>query len=146
MDACRRTGKSDPASDPIRGLIEEGWQDPHGVFMRAFATAYFPEAPDEFARGLAAYFQENTSRENILAFRDMINLTSVEKCLARITCPVLVIHARHDRVHPLSEAQKMAAGIARAELLVLDSGNHIPLPVQPSWDTYLNATLAFLRD
>ncbi len=40
----------------------------------------------------------------------------------------------------------MATGIARAELLVLDSGNHIPLPGQPSWDTYLNATLDFLRD
>ena len=142
----RRAGKTDPASDPIRGLIEEGWQDPHGVFMRAFATAYFPEAPDDFARGLAAYFQENTSKETILAFRDMINLASVEDCLARVTCPVLVIHARHDRVHPISEAQKMAAGIGRAELLVLDSGNHIPLPVQPSWNTYLDATLDFLRD
>lgn len=138
----RRAGKTDPTSDPIRGLIEEGWQDPHSVFM----TAYFPERPDDFARGLAAYLQANTSRENILTFRDMINQASVEDCLARITCPVLVIHARHDRVHPLSEAQKMAAGIAQAEILVLDSGNHIPLPGQPSWDTYLNATLDFLHD
>ena len=142
----RRAGGDDPASDPIRGLIEEGWQDPHSVFMTAFATAYFPEAPDDFASGLAAYFQANTSRENILAFRDMLNQASVEVCLAHVTCPVLVIHARHDRVHPLSEARKMAAGIAHAELLVLDSGNHMPLPGQAGRDAYLKAALDFLRD
>jgi pimeloyl-ACP methyl ester carboxylesterase len=141
----RRAGRNDPASDPIRGLIEEGWRDPQSVFMTAFATAHLPEAPDHFARKLAAYFQSNTSKENILAFRDMIGLASVGDCLARITCPVLVIHARHDRVHPLSEARKMAAGIQRAELLVLESGNHIPLPGQPGWHSFLNATLDFLR-
>lgn len=75
----------------------------------------------------------------------MIHLASVEDCLARITCPVLVIHALHDRVHPISEAQKMAAGIAQAELLMLESGNHIPLPGQPGWEAYLNATLDILR-
>lgn len=141
----RRAGKTDPDGDPIRGLLDEGWHDPYSVLMTAFMTAYLPDGPDDITRGLAAFFRTNTSRENILAFRDMSNLASVEDCLPRIACPVLVIHARHDRVHPISEAQKMAAGIARAELLVLESRNHIPLPGQPCWDTYLNATLDFLR-
>ena len=114
--------------------------------MTAFMTAYLPDGPDDMVRGLAAFFQASTSRENILTFRDMINLASVEDCLSRITCPVLVVHGRHDRIHPITEAQKMAAGIAQAELLVLESGNHIPLPGQPGWETYLNATLDFLRD
>lgn len=35
----RRGGKTDPTSDPIRGLIEEGWQDPHSVFMTSFVAA-----------------------------------------------------------------------------------------------------------
>jgi pimeloyl-ACP methyl ester carboxylesterase len=142
----RRAGKTDPAGDPIRGLIEEGWRDPHSVLMTAFMTAYLPDGPDAIVRGLATFFQSNTSSETILAFRDMINLASVGDCLARIACPVLVIHARRDRIHPLSEAQKMAAGLNRGELLVLDSGNHLPLPGQPGWETYLSAALGFLRD
>jgi len=142
----RRAGQTDPASDPIRGLYDEGWQDPQGVLMTACMTAYLPDGPGELARGIAAHFQASTSRENILAFRDAINVASVGHCLSRIACPVRVIHARHDRIHPLSEAQKLAAGIARAELVVLESGNHVPLPDRAGWDTFLNATLAFLRD
>ena len=141
----RRAGQTNPASDPIRGLLEEGWQDPQSVLMTAFMTAYLPDDPGNMARGIASYFQANTSKENILAFRDAINVASVGHCLSRITCPVLVIHARHDRIHPISEARKLAAGIAQAELMVLESGNHIPLPGQPSWGAYLDATLAFLR-
>lgn len=140
----RRAGKTDPDSDPIRGMYEEGWEDPQSVLMTASMAAYLPEGPGDVARGLAAYFQANTSRENVLAVRDALNLASVGDCLGRITCPVLVIHARHDRIHPLAEAQKIAAGIDGAALLVLASANHIPLPGHPSWDTYLEATLDFL--
>lgn len=142
----RRAGKLNPDSDPIRGMYEEGWEDPQGVLLTASMKAYLPEGPDDFTHGLAAYFQANTSRENILAHRDAINLASVADCLPRIACPVLVIHARHDRIHPLSEAQKMASGIKKAELLVLESANHLPLPGHPSWEIYLRATLDFLRD
>lgn len=141
----RRVGQIDPASDPIRGLYDEGWQDPQSVLMTACMTAYLPDGSGDLARGIAAHFQASTSRENILAFRDAINVASVGHCLSRIACPVLVIHARHDRIHPIAEAQKLAAGIPKAELLVLESGNHIPLPGQPGWSNYLNATLAFLR-
>jgi pimeloyl-ACP methyl ester carboxylesterase len=47
------------------------------------------------------------------------------------------LHSRDGEVHPLSEAQKLAAGIPNAELVILETANHIPLPGNAVWDTYM---------
>ena len=141
----RRTGRTDPAPDAIRTILEEGWTDPQSIFMSAYMTAYFPEGPEEVSRSLAEYVQANTSQENILLFRDMVDRASVADCLEHIACPVLVIHSRNNRIHPLSEGQKLAAGIRQAEMMVLESANELPLFGHPSWESYLSAVLAFLR-
>ena len=60
--------------------------------------------------------------------------------------PTLVIHPRHDTVHPLAEGLRLAAGIPGAELLVLESRNHIPLPQDPAFDELLAATRSFLAE
>ncbi|WP_050932017.1 alpha/beta fold hydrolase [Aestuariivita boseongensis] len=141
----RRSGAPHVA-DPIRGLLAEGWDDPNAVFVSAYMSAYFPDGPDHVVRNLAAYAQGNATREFIVRWRDVFDRASVANLLPLIDCPVLVIHARHDRIHPLSEAQKLAAGISRSELLVLESGNHFPLYGDPGWDIYLSAMLNFLRE
>jgi hypothetical protein len=57
-----------------------------------------------------------------------------------------VMHCRGDAVHPLSEGQKMARGIADAELMILESRNHYPQPDEQSWHSMIAAMLAFMEN
>ena len=77
----------------------------------------------------------------MLRDRDVINNATVEHLLEKVRCPVLILHARDDAVHPLSQAKKLAAGIQRAELVVLETVNHVPLYGSSCWESY-NYTLA----
>ena len=65
--------------------------------------------------------------------------------LPQITCPTLILHGRRDAVHPVSEARKLAAGIAGAELMTFDTANHLPVPGHPLWSDYVRAILDFLN-
>jgi pimeloyl-ACP methyl ester carboxylesterase len=79
--------------------------------------------------------------EMMLRTRDASNTASIAHLLGQVRCPVLILHARDDAVHPLSQAQQLAAGIPGAELVVLETANHVPLHGSPCWESY-NRTLA----
>ncbi|WP_425045765.1 alpha/beta fold hydrolase [Primorskyibacter sp. S87] len=130
----------------MRALIEEGWNEPLGAFATAFMTTYFPEGPLESVHELVDMMQKSCSPETMLKLRDAINEASVLHLLQRVQCPTLIIHSRNDAVHPLTQAQKLAAGIPNSELVVLDSANHVPLPGNAVWDCFLASFLDFLED
>lgn len=133
-----------PESDPIRGLINEGWQTPNPGFASAYLLSYFPEGPLEVVQEYALMMQAAASPAHTLLQRDATNMVRNGPLLAKITCPTLIVHGRHDGVHPVSEAQKLAAGIPNAELVVLNTANHVPLPGHPLWDSYITDQVAFL--
>jgi DNA-binding winged helix-turn-helix (wHTH) protein/alpha-beta hydrolase superfamily lysophospholipase len=135
----RRSAESAP--DALRGLIAEGWARPESVFARAFATAYFPDGPAEETREVLRMTQSAAPPEMMLRTRDASNTASIAHLLGQVRCPVLILHARDDAVHPLSQAQQLAAGIPGAELVVLETANHVPLHGSPCWESY-NRTLA----
>ena len=63
-------------------------------------SSYCPEGPlDEF-HAIAEMTQLAASKETILAVRDQINTASVASLLPKVKCPTLIVHARHDAVHP----------------------------------------------
>ena len=55
------------------------------------------------------------------------------------------MHCRDDSVHPVSEARKLAGGIANTELVVLESPNHYVMPHEAAWDHHLSAFYEFLE-
>ncbi|MBS0123180.1 alpha/beta fold hydrolase [Thetidibacter halocola] len=140
----RRGGFDGP--EPIRAMIEQGWDTPRGGLAAGYLLSYFPDGPLETVRAWVDMMQTSTPKAFALAKREWVNNGSIAEYLSRVRCPTLVVHARHDAVHPLSEAQKLAAGIAQAELVVLDSGNHMPLPGTPVYEPFLETLLAFLAE
>ena len=78
---------------------------------------------------------------NLRRFHAEVDVTEL---LPRISCPVLLIHSRGDRVHPLEEARRCAALIPDAELVVLETANHVPNPHLPVWDSYVAVLTEFL--
>jgi DNA-binding NarL/FixJ family response regulator len=53
------------------------------------------------------------------------------------------VHARHDRVAPLSEGRLLAAQIAGAQFVELESSNHILLAHEPAWERFKETVLEF---
>ena len=64
--------------------------------------------------------------------------------LARVSTPTLVTHENHDGVHALDQGRGLAASIQNAELVVLESANHIILPQEPAWEVMFREIRRFV--
>jgi pimeloyl-ACP methyl ester carboxylesterase len=53
-----------------------------------------------------------------------------------VTARTLVAHARDDRVVPFEEGRVLASLLPRAQMVPLDSCNHILLPDEPAWHQF----------
>lgn len=51
--------------------------------------------------------------------------------MARLRCPVMLVHGQQDEVVPLSDAQRLQARAPHAELLVVEGGHDIREALQP---------------
>jgi pimeloyl-ACP methyl ester carboxylesterase len=145
VDGRSRRG-TDMAEDQeaITSMMREGWNTPGSGFVTAYLTAYFPDAPADFVHRYAEIVQASCPVENVLIHRKAINRVATAGLLERISAPTLVMHARHDAVHPLSEGRKLATGIANAELVVFDTANHYPVPGTPVWAEFTSVLRGFL--
>lgn len=139
-----RRDSRDKYGEVFRTMLAEGWEDPGSAFISALMAAYMPEGPSEMLQSIAAFVQKNTTAKIQLLDRDLINSACVIDCLPHITAPTLVINARRDAVHPLSQGQKLAAGLPNGELLVYDTANHVPIPGHRLWNRYVEDVIGFL--
>jgi pimeloyl-ACP methyl ester carboxylesterase len=130
--------------EALRTMLEGGRSEQDNPFFEAVLFTYQPEGPLEAVRAYARIMQSSTSRDAELRHRDIINHHSSRPYLSRIACPTLILHSRHDAVHPLSEARKLAAGIPNAELVVLECANHIPWQGNGAYEGYLSTLSDFL--
>ena len=67
----------------------------------------------------------------------------VADVLGEIRTRTLVVHARDDQVVPIGEGRLLASGIRGAELVELDSKNHILLEDEPAWKRLCATFLEF---
>jgi DNA-binding winged helix-turn-helix (wHTH) protein/alpha-beta hydrolase superfamily lysophospholipase len=125
-------------------LIRAGWGQPDSAFMRAFTTIYMPDATPEQLESFVEMQCASASPGTAARLREATGMFDVRDALAEVRAPTLVLHARRDAVVPLAEGQALAAGIPGAELMVLESRNHIPLPHDPAWGEMMAATTDFL--
>ncbi len=69
VDGRARRGPA-PPPDPIRGLIEEGWNTSGSGLALAYQLSYFPEGPLDLLQALARREQSTASEAMMLALRD----------------------------------------------------------------------------
>jgi len=139
----RRSQSAEP--DILRAMIRESWESEEDYFARAFMLAYTPEGPIPVVGEMARMMRASGTTKVMTMLRDAVNNYSILPVLSKVQCPTLVVHGRKDAVHPLSEAKKLAAGIPNAELLVLETANHLPLLGHPTWDVFFEAFCRFLK-
>lgn len=127
----------------VLAMIREGWGDPEGPFLQAFATLYMPDATPEQLLSIVELQRAAATPEMAVRIRDAIDHFDVSDRLERIEAPTLVVHANRDAVHPFAQGLRLAESLPRAELITIDSRNHAPLPQDPEWRSAWEAVVAF---
>lgn len=130
--------------ETFQQMIKVGWARPDSTFRRVFTSLMIPQASEEQARWLDALLNRATSTENAVRSRATRLEADVRALLPGLTTPTLVVHARGDRMIGFAHARELAAGIAGARLVTLDSTNHITLAHEPAWPVLLDALVTFL--
>ncbi len=129
--------------DTVLGLIRAGWGRQDSAFMKAFTALFMPDATPEQVRNFVRIQSASISAENAARLRQAVDRFVVEEDLAQVRAPVLVVHARNDAIHPLSQGQLLAARLPDADFIMLDSRNHAPLPQDPGWGRLVDAVISF---
>jgi pimeloyl-ACP methyl ester carboxylesterase/DNA-binding CsgD family transcriptional regulator len=106
----------------VLGLVEQHWGFASDVLTEIFA----PDADAGFRAVFSRYQRESASaavaRRLLAACYDI----NVADDLGQITAPTTVIHRKDDRAVPITEGERLAAGIDGARLTVLEGRTHVP--------------------
>ena len=110
-------------------LMRVGWGGAVPAFRQVFSSFFIPSAGEEQKRWYDEMQQASSSEE--MAARLWLSNTQVDvsETARRITQPVLVLHARHDRAVPYEEGRRMASLLPDARFVTLETDNHILQPV-----------------
>ena len=125
-------------------LIELGWGQNHPGFLQMMTSQFFPDATLEQMRSFNELQRLTASPAQAARLIMAIGDVDVSPVLGDVRAPTLVMHCRGDVRVPPEEARLIAASIANARLVLLDSQNHHPLPGEPAFEEMLRELEAFL--
>jgi len=120
-------------------LMRHGWGADGSPFLQAFSSLYIPDGTHEQIESLAEQQRITTSPENAVRLRRAFDNFDVTDLLPEVVAPTLITHARNDGIHPLDQGRELAASIRDAELVVLETRNHVVLRQDPTWPVFFQA-------
>lgn len=124
-------------------LIRFGWGTDAIAFRQVFTSRFAPGASAEQMEWFNELCRRTTTPDiaaHLMLARSEID---VRELLPRLKVPTLVIHAVDDQVTPLSASRELAAEIPTAELVQLESRNHVLLEDEPAWSHFKETVLEF---
>lgn len=125
-------------------MLELGWAEEDGAFMRSFATQFQPDGTLDHLRSWCELQRQATTARNAVALTRIMFDIDVLKTAATIACPTLVAHGAEDAVVPVDEGRLLARTIPDAGFLELPTRNHFMLEKEPVWARLSDAILDFL--
>ncbi len=126
-------------------LTRIGWGRDNPAFRQVFTSRFIPTGTHEqtdWFNELCAKTTTGDVAADLFEARGMVDVSGV---LGQVQTPTLVVHARNDEITPIDEGRLLAAGIANAQFVELDSRNHILLKHEPAWDRFREAVVEFVR-
>jgi pimeloyl-ACP methyl ester carboxylesterase/DNA-binding winged helix-turn-helix (wHTH) protein len=127
-------------------LMRHGWGDEHSAYLRTFCMLYFPSASAEELRAAAELQRMAMSGDTAVRLRIATADIDIVNLLPKVSTPTLVLHSRHDNAVPFEEGRRLASAIPNAKFVALESENHIPMPDEPAWATFIGELESFLRE
>jgi len=130
--------------EAIIELTRSGWGKDNPAFRQVFTSRFIPGGSAEQLEWWNELCRKTTTPDiaaELLQARADLDVTGL---LEGVRAPTLVLHARDDQVCSLAEGRLVAAGIAGAEFVELDSSNHVLLETEPAWPRFKEAVLDFV--
>lgn len=121
-----------------------GWDGGRPSIRDHFARILAPDAAPDDHETYADFMRAAISAENFGRFREAVGRLDVTALLPRVACPALVLHGVGDRLQPVEQGRRLAAGIPDARFVALDTRNHIMPAYDPAWPVALAEIDAFL--
>ena len=125
-------------------LVELGWGRDDGAYRAMFSTQFAPGATAEQMNSLTELQRRSASAQDAVRLISSFFVIDVSEAAGRVRCPAIVFQARDDRRVPFEEGRHLASLIPGAELVPLESSNHILLAHEPAWAHFFSALDAFL--
>jgi pimeloyl-ACP methyl ester carboxylesterase/DNA-binding CsgD family transcriptional regulator len=132
-------------AETLLKLVHFGWGRDNPAFRQVYTTIFIPDSRPEQQRWFSDLQRLSTSPENAVDLIRGFAAMDVHGDLADIRSPTLVLHARNDSRVPFAEGQLVASSIPNAELVPLESRNHILLEHQPAWRQFFVEIARFVR-
>ena len=133
-------------NEALTTLIREGWGQDHDAFRQVFTSLFVPNATSEQTAWFNELQRRTTSPENAERIRNAFGDIDVTAMLREVDVDTLVLHATDDAIVPLEEGRALANQIRSTRFVLLDSGNHLVLEQEPSWQRFVNEVRGFLED
>ncbi len=130
----------------LDAMSRVGWDDPYPSMRDHQARLIAPGAAEQDLRDYAEHVRLAIDGDEFERFRGVLAQIDVTGILPQVRCPALVLHAAGERLHPPSQGRALAAGIADARFVRLDSPNHVPVRYDPAWPVALREIDAFLAE
>jgi pimeloyl-ACP methyl ester carboxylesterase/DNA-binding CsgD family transcriptional regulator len=125
-------------------LAELGWGKADPSFRQFFTSQFIPGGSAEQHSWFNELERISTSPQNAARFMNEFARIDVTGLLSQVRCPTLVLHSRRDVRQPFDEGRLLAMTIPGAQLVPIESGNHLLLGDEPGWTHWLQEVSAFL--
>jgi pimeloyl-ACP methyl ester carboxylesterase/DNA-binding winged helix-turn-helix (wHTH) protein len=146
LGSNRRSTRDQETAQAQLTLMRHGWGDEHSAYLRTFSMLFFPSASAEELKAAAEVQRMAMTGETAVRLRLACADIDVIDLLPKVCAPTLILHSRYDNAVPFEEGRRLASGIPNAKFVALESENHVPMPDEPAWQTFIGEIEAFLRD
>jgi pimeloyl-ACP methyl ester carboxylesterase/DNA-binding CsgD family transcriptional regulator len=126
-------------------LVELGWGRENSAFRQVFASQFIPGASAEQLAAFDEIQRKTVSAETAAALLRTFYDVDVTAAARRVRCPTLVLHATQDARIPFEEGRRIAGTIPHAELVPLDTRNHMLLEQDPAWRRHFDEIDQFVE-
>jgi pimeloyl-ACP methyl ester carboxylesterase len=113
-------------------LTRDGWGQENPAYRHVFSSTFMPTATPEQLSWFDEFQRHTTSPENAVRFLEAFADIDVRDKLSQIKVPTLIIHSRGDQRIDWTVARDMASEIPNAQLVTLESQNHLLLDGEPA--------------
>jgi pimeloyl-ACP methyl ester carboxylesterase len=130
--------------DNLRALSRsfKGSADP--TFAQMIGSLYWPGARGETVDWFSTRLKTIDRLDERL--EDVFRTADLKEILHQVRSDVLLLHSRGDRVVGFDCAEEIADELPHAQLVPLDSDNHVVIATEPAWSTARRALRLFLDE
>ncbi|MEM9139916.1 MAG: alpha/beta fold hydrolase [Pseudomonadota bacterium] len=140
-----RTGAGDKErAAALRAMMQAGWDDEYPSLRDLMAETIIPDASLEDRRLFADLMKIMISPDNMARYRDIVDHLDVRAILSKVEAPCLVLHGRNEKMQPVEQGRKMAAGLPDARFIAYDTRSHVFIDRDACWPQARQDILEFL--